>query len=538
MMVRKYRLTTLGCKVNQYESQEIREVLSALNWRPARQGEPADVAIVNTCAVTGSASRKNRQAIRRLNDGGKTSVIVVGCGASADAAQLGRINGVRAVLGHDSETRTAIAALLSDWFAQPPATRPPATQPPMGQLPSENASPAAATRHPNAPHEGARTNPQHLTRQSQKTPVPTADNADPARIIPLTLPVVKTTHELTSHIRAFDGHQRAFLKVQDGCDAFCSYCIIPRLRSTLKSKPVEVAVREAEALVQDGHKEIIVTGIFLGAYGRETAIRRRFEPGRAPLATLVQALSRVDGLHRLRLSSLEPGDVTDDLLDVLSSADNCVPHMHLPLQSGSANILHRMNRQYSRDDFVDMVDRVRQRLDRPAITTDIIVGFPGESEADFDATCEIARHAGFSKIHAFPFSPRERTAAARWQKDFVPAPVTRERMHRLTALELELSTAFRRQFVGHRERIIVESWLLHGDDATEPMCYGRSDRYFDIHATPDVASQTIEVGEVTTVRIDRITPTRTLGTILDGHGSPMALPVLGNSPNSHTNRPP
>ncbi len=452
MMARKYRLTTLGCKVNQYESQEIREVLSSLAWQPARQGDPADVAIVNTCAVTGSASRKNRQAIRRLNDGGKTPVIVVGCGASADAAQLERIHGVRAVLGHDTDTRTAIASLLSRWFDQSSDPLPPAEHPR-----GKHAPPVAVSRPPNTLHKRAGTIPKLLIRQSQDSPVSTADNADPARIIPLTLPVVKTTHELTSHIRAFDGHQRAFLKVQDGCDAFCSYCIIPRLRPTLKSKPVEVAVREAEALVRDGHKEIIVTGIFLGAYGRETAIRRRFQSGEAPLAALVRALSRVDGLHRLRLSSLEPGDVTDDLLDVLSSADTCVPHMHLPLQSGSPDVLRRMNRQYTRDDFVEMVDRVRRRLDRPAITTDIIVGFPGESEADFDATCEIARHAGFSKIHAFPFSPRERTAAARRQKDFVPAPVTQERMHRLRELEGELSTSFAGSLWGTGN---VSSWNL------------------------------------------------------------------------------
>lgn len=497
MMARKYRLTTLGCKVNQYESQELRGVLSSLAWRPARQGEPADVAIVNTCAVTGSASRKNRQAIRRLNDGGKTPVIVVGCGASADAAQLERIHGVEAVLGHDTDVRTAVAELLKERFGPPPAEAVP-----IGRVRTDR-----------------------------------PDKAHSVRIIPLGLPGVKEADALTTQIQAFDGHQRAFLKVQDGCDAFCSYCIIPRLRSTLRSKPVDVCVREARALVRSGHKEIIVTGIFLGAYGRDTAIRRRFTPGEAPLPALILALSQVEGLRRLRLSSLEPGDVTDELLDVLASNDNCVHHLHLPLQSGSGEVLRRMNRQYTREEFVDMVDRVQRCLDRPAITTDIIVGFPGETDADFEATCEIARYTGFSKIHAFPFSPRDRTAAARWQRDFVPPPVARERMNRLSDLEDELSLSFRRKFVGRRERVIVQSWLLHGDDTAAPMFFGRSDRYFEIHVTPaddggagcgDASENAtdIEVGDLVTVRVDRVTSTRTHGSLLGDGARGLALPVL------------
>ena len=150
---------------------------------------------------------------------------------------------------------------------------------------------------------------------------------------------------LAGRIGRFAGHQRALLKVQEGCDALCTYCIIPKLRPMLRSKPIAAAVAETRGLVRAGHKEIVVTGIFLGAYGRETALRTRFTPGRSPLADLVEALARVEGLARLRLSSLEPGDVDERLLDVLVRHENCVPHLHLPLQSGSASLLMRMNRQ-------------------------------------------------------------------------------------------------------------------------------------------------------------------------------------------------
>jgi len=314
-------------------------------------------------------------------------------------------------------------------------------------------------------------------------------------------------------IESFAGHQRAFLKVQDGCDAHCTYCIIPRLRSRLRSKPVEVAVAEARGLVRAGHREIVLTGIFLGAYGRTTAIRRRFPPGRSPLAVLVEALAEVEGLERLRLSSLEPGDVDGDLLEVLAGHPTCVPHLHLPLQSGSAAILRRMNRQYSRDAFGRMVERVRAALDRPSITTDIIVGFPGETEADFGATLEIARFAEFCKIHAFRFSPREGTAAARWEREFVPSAIVAERMARLAEVEGEASLAYRRRLLGLTERVIVEPQRRNFVQGR--LRHGCSDRYFSIH----FEASDVRTGDLVRVRIDRVTATRTHGTHIPPRGT-------------------
>ncbi len=504
-MAGKYQLVTLGCKVNQYESQQIREVLHSLGLEPAGHNEDADIAIVNTCAVTTCASRKNRQAVRRVARARQIPVIVVGCGVSADTKRLSALPNVRAVFGHDgnicAELRNCVPGLLparltrvrdhSVGRAKHTQERPDIERNDLSMIPGDG-----------QPSWSAPTSKSH---------------SSPSRIVPCDVPLVKPDDDLTAdRIESFAGHQRAFLKVQDGCDAFCTYCIIPRLRPRLRSKPVDVAVAEAQDLVRAGHKEIIVTGIFLGAYGRETALRKRWGRQKSPLSALADALSAVEGLERLRFSSLEPGDVDDALLEVLGGRDCCVPHLHLPLQSGSGAILQRMNRQYTADDFVKTVDRVRAALDRPAISTDIIVGFPGETEDDFERSIEIARYAGFCKIHAFPYSSREKTAAARWTDQFVHPGVVRERMNRLAEVERELSLAFRSRFIGHVERVIVEgsedrSHRVHdslaGSPASREIRHGRADRYFEIH----FEAAEVHAGDLVSVRIDRVTPTRTHG---------------------------
>jgi threonylcarbamoyladenosine tRNA methylthiotransferase MtaB len=513
---------------------------------------------VNTCAVTANASRKNRQAIRKVASSGKTSVFVVGCGASEDRQRLAQIPGVTAVFGHDEDVSHEIHSTLAAWVGANSKRRKRAEELHTGKKSRLDAAgndlwiKADVSERNSAPTSSINSTSNNITQLS----------------------IVNATGDLTEKIESFDGHQRAFLKVQDGCDAFCSYCIIPRLRSTLKSKPVEVAVAEAQGLVRSGHKEIILTGIFLGAFGRGTALRSRWGDGPSPLVALVDALVGVEGLARLRLSSLEPGDVDDSLLDVLARHDSCVPHLHLPLQSGSSETLRKMNRQYSRDAFIEMIDRVRDRLDRPSISTDIIVGFPGETEDDFQASLDIARYAQFCKIHAFPFSPRDKTAAARWQHDFVPPPIVRERMQRLAEVERECSLAYRRRFIGQVERVIVEQ---SGDDElssgrSHVMHHGRADRYFEIHFEArstglqpvgtarggggDEESDTgrtgyagdrtglasgnttlagamtesdVRPGDLVRVRVDRVTPARTHGTLIRPYSDTYPLYVLSDS---------
>jgi len=307
--------------------------------------------------------------------------------------------------------------------------------------------------------------------------------------------------------------QRAFLKIQDGCDAHCTYCIIPQLRPNLSSKPVDETIEEAKRLVAAGHHEIILTGIFLGAYGQPTALRRRQPQDTAiPLARLIDALcTNVPNLRRLRLSSLEPGDVTPHLIDVMKSHQQVVPHFHLPLQSGSDHLLHKMNRQYTRTDFLKMADQLNESFDRPALTTDIITGFPGETDEEFQQTLDVVNQVKFIHIHAFPFSPRPKTAAARWTKDFIRGPVVNERIQHLTTLAQSHSHTFRTQFLTQTAEVLVEK----SNDGSIP--HGRSERYFDIHFD----SESAKAGDLVKVRIERVTPTRTHGTLVN-----RPLPIL------------
>jgi threonylcarbamoyladenosine tRNA methylthiotransferase MtaB len=309
------------------------------------------------------------------------------------------------------------------------------------------------------------------------------------------------------HIRQ-PGRQRAFLKIQDGCDAHCTYCIIPSLRPTLWSKPIDAAVEEANSLVAAGHVEIVLTGIFLGAYGQPTALRRRQPQSTAkPIGELLDALcTRVPGLRRLRLSSLEPGDLTADLLTILRSHPQVVPHFHLPLQSGSDTLLRRMNRQYTRDDFLRMIERVRESFDRPALTTDVVVGFPGETDEEFTRTVEVVRAAGFIHVHAFPYSPRPGTAAARWTKQYVRGPIVNERIEQLRDIAAEQSFAYRSTFVGETVEVIVERDAE--DHSVAPVVrHGRCERYFSV--TLDQPS--LQPGDSVRAKLVQATPDQTIG---------------------------
>ena len=530
----KYRLATLGCKVNQYESQQFRELLESLGLRPAGPHETADLAVVNTCAVTISAGAKSRQAVRRLARDG-ASVVVIGCGASADAQRLRGIPGVAGVWGHDDDATEKLRNLViaRRWNEAPEQETAPAEPTRIRgasasnrndewMMPRETSSGDSHSRQSVTNRGGPRSTSATGGRRDKHQAPPGQDTTQ--LIVSNQPPFVNADLSLTGAVSGFEDHHRAYLKVQDGCDACCTYCIIPKLRPTPRFKPIEAVVDEAAGLVRAGYREVILTGIFLGAYGRETAIRRRFGADSSPLADLIDAVAQVPGLERLRLSSLEPGDVNDALLDTLAAHENCVPHLHLPLQSGSGDVLRRMNRQYTIDDFTAMVDRVRATLDRPAITTDVIVGFPDETEEDFRATLDAAKHAGFCKIHAFPFSPRPGTAAARWASRYVAPPVVKERMNRLAEVERACSLEYRRGLVGAVEHVLVEheAEVDGGDDVGEHLYDGRCDRYFRIH----FEAIGLRPGEIAPVRIDRVTPTRSHGTHVPVDTGSIALPVL------------
>jgi threonylcarbamoyladenosine tRNA methylthiotransferase MtaB len=488
----RFSITTLGCKVNQYDGAALRQALTGAGLAPVRVGEAdpevaapdspraprgrggpgLDLVAVNTCCVTATAMRKSRQAVRRAVRGAPhAAVLVTGCYCDYDPR---RIRDVLASLGVPPE-RTVIAGHHDDVAA------------------SVLRAAAVAKMNVNAPVGPPEQAPRPRARAAPSFPAPCANRADDLRTRRReTLLALASAAEGLPSLRAFDGHQRAFVKVQDGCDAFCAYCVVPYLRCRVRSRDIEAVVRECRDLVAAGHKEVVLCGVFLGAYGRTTTIRRTWNGQPAGLPDLLRRVAAIEGLWRVRLSSLEPGDLDAELLATLRELPNFAPHLHLPLQSGSAKVLRRMNRQYTLDDFRRAVDLLRATLDRPAITTDIIVGFPGETDEDFARTLDAARCAGFAKIHAFPFSPVEGTAAWTHRREAPPPRVVRERINVLAEVERELAAAYRGQFVGETMEGLVETPARDGAPG-EAM----TDRYLSVFFDAGIAGP----GQVGTFRI-------------------------------------
>jgi threonylcarbamoyladenosine tRNA methylthiotransferase MtaB len=258
-----------------------------------------------------------------------------------------------------------------------------------------------------------------------------------------------------SGISQFNNRSRAYVKVQDGCMLRCSYCIIPKVRPRLTSRPVEHILDEVRRLSDNGYREIVLTGVHLGHYGVDWNWRKpKSEWTR--LSHLVDRIARLDGDFRIRLSSIEATEVTRELIRVMAEhGDRVCPHLHICLQSGSDTVLRRMRRRWSSRLFLDRCQLVREALDQPAFTTDVLIGFPGETDEDFEQTCRVVRAAGFSKIHAFPFSPRRGTPAAE-MPDRVPKLVKTERRKRLAAIERELRAEYFGSLVGAKLRVLVE----------------------------------------------------------------------------------
>lgn len=495
-----YTLTTLGCKVNQYDSCALAAALESagLTRAGARSGSQrgADLVAVNTCCVTRTAMRKSRQAIRRaVRSAPGAAVIVVGCYSNYDARRLAmlltslNVPPQRCVVAghHDDdlpEQIRHIAALLS-----PPARSAVRTE-------------VRPDRVAGVQRNDGSMNASRDACLNTIIPNSTIIKANRDRAIKRNL---SATRRLPP-IREFFGHQRAFVKVQDGCDALCTYCIVPYARSVVWSRPADQVVRECRQLVAAGHKEIVLAGVFLGAYGRDTAVRKRWPDSAAPLIELVRRVAAIEGLWRLRLSSLEPGDLTDDLLGLWRRLPNLAPHFHLPLQSGSPGILKAMNRQYSPEQFARTVRRVRQVAGDAAITTDIIVGFPGESDDDFQQTLDLAREAGFVKIHAFPFSAIEGTAAWTRRGDAPSRETVKRRLVRLGRLEGEMARAYRGRLVGRTMEALVESTV-----PAPGMRQGMTDRY----QTVRFACLDDLTGQVVHVHIDGATGEGLSGTLVD-----------------------
>jgi threonylcarbamoyladenosine tRNA methylthiotransferase MtaB len=371
------KTVTLGCKVNQYETEFVRQSLTAAGYRDATDDEAADLCVVNTCTVTAEGDSKSRQVIRQLarrNPG--TRIVVMGCYATRAPQEVAALPSVVEVVTDKRE--------LPDLLGR------------FGVI------------------------------------------------------------DVPNGISGFRNHRRAYVKVQDGCMLHCSFCIIPSVRPHLASRPAEHILEEVSRLVDYGHREVVLTGIHLGHYGVEWS-RTRPKHQWLRLSHLLERLAALPGEFRIRLSSIEATEVTRELIAVMAAHPRRIcPHLHVSMQSGSDAVLARMRRRWGSRRFVDRCRLVRQSLDQPALTTDIIVGFPGETEDDFAQTCRVAEEVGFSKIHIFPFSPRRTTAAAEMPDQVAPS-VKADRCRRLAELERQLRERYFAGLLGRQLEVLVET---------------------------------------------------------------------------------
>lgn len=411
-MSRSVAFCTLGCKVNQYETEAIRERLLGRGFVEVPWKGPADVYVINTCTVTRRGEQESLKLVRRArrqNPG--ATVVVAGC--YVDALRK-RVEGTPEVRGADLLVANHEKARLPELLDR--------------HLAGEGGAigaPAWAGWRANGAID-------HLT------------------------------------LSRFRGHTRASLKVQDGCDLFCAFCIIPWVRGKPVSKPLDLVEREARTLADNGFREVVLTGIHLGAYGRDLS-------DGTSLVRLVERLGMIDGIERIRLSSIEADELGEREIDAFTSLPRVCPHFHVPLQSGDDGVLRRMNRRYSSAEFLEKIARLRSRIERLSVTTDVIVGFPGETDAAFENTLRVMREAGFSKVHVFPYSDRPGTPAAK-MVDKVDARVRRERCRIVASLARELGLAYRRPFVGEIVHPLVES---RRDRATGRLV-GLTERYLKV----------------------------------------------------------
>ncbi len=431
---------TLGCKVNQYETQAIRESLAAKGFAETAPEQAADLYVINTCTVTSVSDEKSRRYIKKIRrKNPRATVVVTGCYAEADTEAIKNMEGVDYVITKAQE------AQLAEIVSRDTVHRVPA----------------------------------------QETIVPLENSNETEDSI------------YNLKISHFAGHTRAFLKIEDGCDMYCSYCIIPYVRGRIKSRRPQDILEEAKRLLDNGYKEIILTGIHLGAYGKDTQGNNR-------LLDIIQMLNNLPGLGRLRLSSLEVNEITHDFIDLVVHTKNICRHFHIPLQSGDDFILKRMNRKYTSAQYLEILDSIRSKIDSPSFTTDVIVGFPGEKDKHFENTINLCKKAGFSRMHIFPFSAREGTPAAKMSDHCQPQIIKRRRTL-LDATARTLATLYKKHLLGTHAKVLVER---ERDPKTNKLC-GYSERYINVlFDGPDTVKNTI-----VSVRLEEATPSFAVGTL-------------------------
>ena len=419
----KAAFMTLGCKVNQFETETMEGLFRARGYDVVPFEERADVYVINTCSVTHLSDRKSRQLIRRaVRTNPAACVAVTGCYAQVAPEEIRALDGVRVVIGTKERAR------IVDYV--------------------------------------------EASLRADTGVAGTITDIMQARIF----------EDIPLH--ALPHRTRAFLKIEDGCQNFCTFCIIPYARGPVKSRELSAVAREMRLLVDAGFHEVVLTGIHLGAYGIDLAER-------PTLADACRTALAEEGLRRLRLGSLESVELSADLLELMRTEPRFAAHLHLPLQAGSDAVLRAMNRHYTTAQFAQLVAEVRAAVPGVAISTDIIVGFPGETEEDFAAGMDFVRRMGFARMHVFPYSARRGTPAAR-RTDQVPPMVRKERAARMQALAEELAEGYHRSMLGSVAEVLFET---QEDGVTD----GLTETYVRVYTDAPVTR-----GEIAPVRLTHI----------------------------------
>ena len=385
----KFRITTLGCKVNQCESDVIAEQLTSCDWSLALENESSEICIINTCTVTQKASMQSRQAVRQaIRRNPSARIVVTGCYAQTEPEAIEKILGVDDIIGNADK---------------------------------------------------------HLICEMIRR------NTNTALDQPLTI-CKDMQPEIDSEFLpdgVADGRTRPFLKIQDGCNAFCTYCVVPSARGPSNRMPVENVLAGSQAFSNNGYREIVLTGIHLGHYGNDLI----------PQTCLSELLNRIDQLNlipRVRLSSIEPLELADAIINLVAGSNRFCRHFHIPLQSGDDGILQKMKRPYTAKDFRELVTKIHDQLPDAAIGVDTLIGFPGETEAAFENTYALVKQLPVSYLHVFPFSSRPGTVAAKYPNK-ISAEVVKDRCERMRLLGNSKRADFYAQFIGQKMNVLVET---------------------------------------------------------------------------------
>ena len=412
----KVAFHTLGCKVNHYETEAIKEAFVSRGAEAVSEEEFADVYIINTCTVTNIADRKSRQFIRRAKRMNPDAVIAVtGCYAQVASDEIAAMPEVDLIVGNGRKSE--ICGLVMQKMQKARAEE----QPDKGTASSED--------HP-------------------------AEDAGHADVLVLPRSELTDYEDMGQVTSAGEGMIRAYLKIQDGCDRFCSYCLIPYARGPVRSRPKDEIIDEIRGMLRNGFREIVLTGINTALYGTEDGA----DCSLSELLTEIDDMESPDGADfRIRLSSLEPTVVDKDNVEEIIRHKRLCHHLHLSVQSGSSSVLRSMNRHYSREEYLEIVRAIRDYDPLFGITTDIIVGFPGESQDDFNDSLDIVRQAGFGRTHVFRYSPRKGTAGAA-MKDAVPESIKKERAAVLERLGSETAEDFIKANSGTVQTVLIEEW--------------------------------------------------------------------------------